>query len=303
MLAAIWICLRSPPQPRGLAEGALFLLLRNGASPLDFCLSLRSYILSFIICVGVGGNGPMPASLQPLTNDLGPYSPCVPTNTPASCSVTQQVTFSGLTGYNQALFMVVTMDRPIDLSTGQPALLNAQFSFPLDFTLSATGVKPDGSVETIASSNANSVQLTCMPGKTTCGYGRLFSVPFLFDTSYQATVTFMSPYSGFIRAGLSPTNLNGTANAGINLIGGTINPSFTRFQIGSKYTFLALSTIMLGVYIYFLNFGKGTRDPRNPNQHLPSTPEQNWMLVLCIWLWWSNDPFAAVSLTSPSYAA
>ena len=55
--------------------------------------------------------------------------------------------------------------------------------------------------------------------------------------------------------------------------------------------------------MYLLFRGAGGRDPENPSRRLPSTPEQVWLTVLGAWLVWANDPFAAVSLTTPSFAA
>jgi uncharacterized membrane protein YgcG len=82
-----------------------------------------------------------------------------------------------------------------------------------------------------------------------------------------------------------------------------INPAFTRFQINSKYTFFCLSLIMLAGWLYFFLRGAGGRDPTRVGGRLPSSPEQIWMTVLGGWLVWANDPFAAVALTTPSFAA
>jgi hypothetical protein len=75
------------------------------------------------------------------------------------------------------------------------------------------------------------------------------------------------------------------------------------FQINSKYTFFCLSLILFIAWVYLLLRGAGGRDPENPSRRLPSTPEQVWLTVLGAWLIWANDPFAAVSLTAPSFAA
>jgi len=258
------------------------------------------YLLSFLICVGVGSAGPGPANVFLPDNGPGSQTNCTDA---AACSVTYVHTFTGLTGYNQALWLVAVFDRPNDTVTGLPALQNAAFQLPVDFTVSAVGFDSNGNKAQIAANASNSAMMQCSPGRRTCAYARLFFQAFLYYETYVVTTTFTNPYSGFITAGEPAQHIDLRSPVGLRLVAGTVNPDFTHFQIASKYTFFALSIVMMAVYLGFMTFGRGGRDPRNPKLSIPSTNEQMWVTLLGAWLIWANDPFAAVSLTKPSFAA
>ena len=269
-----------------------------GAALLAVC-----YLVSFFICVGVGASGPGPANSFPDALQPPPATSLACGN-PLACTVTATVSMDGLTGYSQALWIVMSMDRPNDTSTGALALAGAALTVPVDFAVTAAGAgAADGSAAQLAANASGAGSLYCAPGGRTCGAALVFAQPFLYYSSYTVSVTVLNPWAGFILAGMAPGNVDTSLPVGLRFNTGTVNPAFTRFQITAKYTFFALSLILYAAWIALLLRGAGGRDPENHARRLPSTQEQVWLTVLGGWLIWANDPFAAVSLTAPSFAA
>ena len=267
------------------------------------------YLVSFAICVGVGAAGPGPSNRFVDASDGS-----MTCSNPLNCTVTTQVVqgVTNLNGYYQALWVVMSMARPYDLTTGLPVLTSATsataVTVPIDFVVNAFGddnalatdIQKTATLNCPGSQQGGSVG----SGVALCSYALVFSQPFLYYTNYAIQVSVINPWAGFVSAGVAASNINTTSPVTLSFYTGTINPAFTRFQINSKYTFFCLSLILFAAWVYLLYRGAGGRDPENPGgRRLSSTQEQVWLTVLGAWLIWANDPFAAVSLTQPSFAA
>ena len=190
------------------------------------------YMISFAVCVGVGAAGPGPANFFPDAVDAGASS--LACGNPLLCTVSASISMSGLSGYSQALWVVMSMTRPQDVSTGNAVLSGAQFSVPADFSVTAVGSNAlaDGSSAALAVNQTNSAMLVCPPcvaaSVCACSAALVFAQPFLYYADYAVRVTVSNPWAGFVVAGVAPANINTSIPVGLRFNTGTVNPAFTR---------------------------------------------------------------------------
>lgn len=202
------------------------------------------YMISFAVCVGVGAAGPGPANFFPDAVDAGASS--LACGNPLLCSVSASISMSGLSGYSQALWVVMSMSRPQDISTGNAVLSgpSTAFSVPADFSVTAVGSNAlaDGSSAALAVNQTNSAMLYCPPCTSAgaapvcnaCSAALVFAQPFLYYADYTVRVTVSNPWAGFVVAGVAPANINTSIPVGLRFNTGTVNPAFTRCASASR---------------------------------------------------------------------
>lgn len=258
------------------------------------------YLLSWVICLGVGAGGPSLSTQLPVVLKTSNFNCANPMN----CTVSMSTQFTGLTGLSQALWFVGRLRRPVDAVTGQPVLLPLTLNIPVDYIVTSSGTTDDGTVVELESGVLKSAVLNCRANDPECGIMVLFAQSFLHYPTYTVSVSVLNPWAGFVQmAGVPASNIDTGLPVTMRFTCGSVNPDFTKFQINTKYTFFGLSLLMLAIYMWAGFKGKGSRDPRNKALVLKDTVEQRWLLVLGAWLPWANDPFAAISLRTANFAA
>lgn len=197
------------------------------------------YMISFAVCVGVGAAGPGPANFFPDAVDSSASS--LACGNPLLCTVSASISMNGLNGYSQALWVVMSMSRPQDISTGNAVLAGpAAFSVSADFSVTAVGSNAlsDGSSAVLAVNQTNSAMMYCPPCETAssgaapvckaCAAALVFAQPFLYYADYAVHVSVSNPWAGFVVAGIAPANINTSIPVGLRFNTGTVNPAFTR---------------------------------------------------------------------------
>jgi len=195
------------------------------------------YMISFAVCVGVGAAGPGPANFFPDAVDSSASS--LACGNPLLCTVSASISMNGLNGYSQALWVVMSMSRPQDISTGNAVLAGAAFSVSADFSVTAVGSNAlsDGSSAVLAVNQTNSAMMYCPPCETVsgtapvckaCAAALVFAQPFLYYADYAVHVSVSNPWAGFVVAGIAPANINTSIPVGLRFNTGTVNPAFTR---------------------------------------------------------------------------
>jgi Wnt-binding factor required for Wnt secretion len=258
------------------------------------------FLFTFFIFIIAGAAGPgtvvrMSLPLLPLSNTT-----C---NNPYSCVVSVGAQFTGLSSYNQFVVATASLQRPTNLNTGLPAALSGSFSFDLTYTLNAWSTDNSGVISIINSNATHVLTMYCPANQLYCTGNSfvqpIFSQTFLTQPSYTFFASFQSPLAPFAAA----VGGNLSSNVVFQLDGTYLNDQYTRFELGSKYFFFAMSLITFSVYTYFLRNGAGSIDPRDPTKRLKSTSEQSWVWWLSFLLIWYNDPFFAITLLQPNIAA
>lgn len=290
-----------------------------------FLFAVGYFVLMFIFLI-VGAGGPSPYDFSLPVPLAGSKLKC--TN-PADCVLTYRGVFSGISSYNQNIWMAASLYRPNDTSTGKPAMLNSVIQWTQLAEVDIIGY--NGAVPTAIYSNVTQIgNIRCFPGQTICGGMLLFNQAFLTYDAYEITARFLQPYSAFLEAGLSAQQL-GSDSEVLALRSGFVKPAFTAFQVGAKAFFFAASVVMFSIYNYFMIRGRGTIDPRGPNaardayevpqtaigklftrffccvcSQRPGRLRSSWLQT---WTWWLslgliffNEPMFVISLQSPNLA-
>lgn len=257
------------------------------------------YVLCFIICIGVGANGPAP--MKAFTPELLP-----PTNlqcaNPMDCMITYKTSFNGMSGYNQVIWWAISFDRPHDTALDAPALINQQITWSQPFWVSATASDSGGAITTIASNISHAASMTCYPKETTCSYALVFTQAFLYYQNYDVTVVFDSPYRAFVEAGIPAANIDTTTPVVVQTTAGFLAKEYTVFQMTGKYTFFCFSVLMFAGWLTFLWRGRGASNPQTGDK-LQFSTDQVWVTVLAFFLIFYNDPTFAANVIKPSWPA
>ena len=276
------------------------------------------FFFCLVLTLIIGGTGPAVAS-----NSV--WLASAPTDT----TLTYAISLSGLNKWQQATWLVASLQRPV-VSEGGPYLLAAQpLTIPLTWTL--VSVTADGSQTLVNSSHV--INVDCPPRQSLCRGFALFSQALTTVSRYDLVVQTSNPFAG----------LGVPAQAVIfSLSQGTVNEAYTQFgawataqaggrqahgacggsplslthtphhspppphppplppEAGFKVFYCVITCLLYLYYLYCLRRGEGTHDSEgNP---LSSTHEQKWLLYLGFFLFFFNDPNFITYLAYPTAA-
>ena len=291
-------------------EGALKATLLDTLSVKQTWMAAGAFFFCVFLTLIIGGAGPSVTASPPNTYLV---------SAPSDPTLQLTFTLAGLNKWQQATWLVASLQRPV-VSEGGPYFQAAQpLTFPVTWTLVASSA--DGVRTPVNSSHIT--QVFCPPSQATCRGFAIFSQALGSVSRYDLEVSMVNPYASF--------NLPAQAVV-LSMMQGNVNEKYTEFgelrpppptptspfpslplsltpaqppphpppEAGFKVFYCTFSMLIWLYYVWRLRRGQGTHD--SEGQPLSSTHEQKWLMYLGLALFFFNDPNFITYLASPSVA-
>jgi hypothetical protein len=252
------------------------------------CSSL--YFLGLLVSIIVGAVGP--TALQEI-RVADRHLQCYPTN---NCTATNPEKAIGLDAFNQFIYWTVSFDRPT-YTDDSLVLPNVDYSTSFVYTLQIQTFGNDNGYNALAPKSTHMATMTCPKHSVTCDGIMAFYLNKVTFQDIVVVIAFIDPLKQWtIDAG---DEIKGFL--GVHHSIGTVNPSYTTFQLGWRYFFVAASFLFASFHVYAQWCGPGSRD--HTGKRLTTAMEQRWVAAMSILLIFFNDPLFAYTVLNPSFAA